>query len=460
MTRLGPNYVKLGQFLATRRDLVGADVAKDLETLQDRLPPFSDAQARKAIEAALDRPIDELFDTLGPPIAAASIAQVHKARVGDRDVAVKVLRPNIEARFGGDLRVFRGAADLVEQLDPRSRRLKPVAIVETLERSVRIEMDLRMEAAAIAEMAENIRDDTGFRVPAVDWERSTKRVLTTEWIDGTPIADVAALTAQGLDLPHLGRTVIQSFLRHAMRDGYFHADMHPGNLFVEPDGTIVAVDFGIMGRLGAKERRFLAEILYGFITKDYLRAARVHFEAGYVPPVHSAEDFAQALRAIGAPIRDRKARDISMGRLLSQLFEVTELFDMQTRPELLMLQKTMVVVEGVGRNLDPDLDMWSTAEPVVGEWIRSNLGPEGVLRSAASGADALGRLVRQGPDLIERAERLAGDLTEMSRDGLRLDQASIDRIAHAEARRSRSGRIALWIGALALVVLAASAVLG
>ncbi|MEO1200882.1 MAG: 2-polyprenylphenol 6-hydroxylase [Pseudomonadota bacterium] len=454
LTRLGPNYIKLGQFLATRRDLVGADVAADLETLQDRLPPFSDKIARETIATALGQPVEDLFDEIGPAIAAASIAQVHQARIGNEHVAVKVLRPNIEARFTRDLRVFEGAARLVERVDPRSKRLKPVAVVETLDRSVRIEMDLRMEAAAISEMAENIADDPGFRVPSVDWQRSSKRVLTLEWIDGIPIADVERLKAAGHDLPHLGQTVIQSFLRHAMRDGYFHADMHPGNLFVDASGDIVAVDFGIMGRLGPKERRFLAEILYGFIRQDYLRAARVHFEAGYVPPQHRPEDFAQALRAIGAPIRDRKARDISMGRLLTQLFEVTELFDMQTRPELLMLQKTMVVVEGVGRRLDSDLDMWTTAEPVVSEWMTSDLGPEAFLRSAADGAGLIGRLARQGPALIERAERMAQDLSDMGRDGLRLDDETVSKIASAQARTSWQGSAALWVIALALATIA------
>ena len=452
--RLGPSWIKLGQFLATRRDVVGDEIAEDLSQLQDKLPPFAEARARRAIEAALGRPVEEVFDTLGPPVAAASIAQVHKARADGADLAVKVLRPDVDRRFRRDLETFFFAARKLEQVDPQARRLRPVDTVATLARSVAIEMDLRMEAAAISEIAENTAEDPHFRVPRVDWNRSAKRVLTLEWIDGIPISDRAALIAAGHYLKALGALVIQSFLRHALRDGFFHADMHQGNLFVDSGGNLVAVDFGIMGRLGQKERRFLAEILWGFIRRDYRRTAEVHFEAGYVPSHHAVEDFAQALRAIGEPLRDKTARDISMGRLLTQLLEVTELFDMRTRPELILLQKTMVVVEGVGRNLDPELDMWTTAEPVVGDWIKRNLGPQGVLTSAAEGATNLGRLMVMAPELLTRGERIAAGLADMARDGLHLDTASVEAIAREEARRSRSGRIALWVTAIALAAIA------
>ncbi len=274
-------------------------------------------------------------------------------------MAVKILRPGIERRFKSDLDAFFYAARKAESLSLEAQRLRPVEAVATLARSVAMEMDFRLEAAALSEMAENTREDADFRVPTVDWDRTAREVLTLEWIDGTPLNDRAALEAKGFDLPALGRKVIQSFLRHALRDGFFHADMHPGNLFVDDDGRLVAVDFGIMGRLGPKERRFLAEILFGFITRDYQRTAQIHFDAGYVPRQHSVESFAQAIRAIGEPIHNRTAEDISMAKLLMLLFEVTGLFDMRTRPELLLLQKTMVVVEGVGRTLDPKLDMWS-----------------------------------------------------------------------------------------------------
>jgi ubiquinone biosynthesis protein len=406
LTSLGPSYIKLGQFLATRDDIIGRELARDLSTLQDRLPPFSQSEAVKAVETELEAPIDKAFAEFGPPVAAASIAQVHKAKVKTPDgtlkpVAVKVLRPGIEQRFQKDLDSYFFAARMIERFHAPSRRLRPIAVVGTLAKSVAIEMDLRMEAAAISEMADNSKDDEGFRVPKVDWTRSARRVLTLEWIDGIPIADHDKLRAAGHDLKALGTRLLQTFLGHAMRDGFFHADLHPGNLFVDKDGNIVAVDFGIMGRLSLKERRFLAEILYGFITRNYTRVAEVHFEAGYVPRKHSVAQFAQALRAIGEPIMDRPASDISMAQLLGQLFQYTQVFDMQTRPELILLQKTMVVVEGVGRSLDPDLNIWVVAEPVVKEWLESQRGVRRPFRrrhpeAAASGRAYGGRLRRHG----------------------------------------------------------------
>src|SRR5581483_7737088 len=323
--------------------------------------------------------------------------------------------------------------------------------VETLRRTVNIEMDLRLEAAALSEMAENTGADPDFRVPGVDWERTAREVLTLEWIEGTPLSDRTRLQAQGFDLKDLARAVIQSFLRHALRDGFFHADMHPGNLFVDTEGRLVAVDFGIMGRLGPKERRFLAEILYGFITRNYRRTAEVHFEAGYVPPHHSIDSFAQAIRAIGEPIHNRTAEEISMAKLLLLLFEVTGLFDMRTRPELLLLQKTMVVVEGVARSLDPKLDMWTVSEPVVREWIERHLGPVGRVEDAAQGAAGFLATV---PSLMSRGAVLVEQLDAITRDGLVLAPETVAAIGQAEARRSRWTAIALWvIAALLLLVL-------
>ena len=397
LTRLGPSYVKLGQFLATRPDVVGTALARDLEHLQDRMPPFPQKEAEAVVAASFGRPVNAVFLSFGPPVAAASIAQVHRAEVatanGPRAVAVKVLRPGIERRFHADLRAFMFVAQRAEDLSAEARRLRLIEVVDTLRRSVTVEMDFRLEAAALSEMADNTKDDPDFRVPTVDWDRTSKEVLTLEWIDATPLSDRAQLVAKGFDLRELARAVIQTFLRHALRDGFFHADMHPGNLFVDDERRLVAVDFGIMGRLGVKERLFLAEILHGFITRDYHRTAEVHFEAGYVPPTHSVESFAQAIRAIGEPIHNRTAEDISMARLLTLLFEVTGLFDMRTRPELLLLQKTMVVVEGVARSLDPKLDIWTTAEPVVREWMTRHLGPAGKLEGAVEGAGELGRFI-------------------------------------------------------------------
>lgn len=456
--RLGPSYVKLGQFLATRPDVVGTDMALDLALLQDRMKTFPTSEAVAEIEASLGRQVSELYASFEEPVAAASIAQVHPATVirdgAPRKVAVKVIRPGVRQRFFNDLESYFLAARLQERFIPSSRRLRPVEVTKTLAQTTKIEMDLRLEAAALSELAENTQGDPGFRVPSVDWERTGRDVVTMEWIDGVKMSDIAGLRAAGHDLRALASNLIQSFLRHTLRDGFFHADMHPGNLFVEADGTIVAVDFGIVGRLGKKERRFLAEILYGFITRDYLRVAEVHFEAGYVPRTHDVNAFAQAIRAIGEPIHGQPAETISMARLLTLLFEVTELFDMQTRTELVLLQKTMVVVEGVARTLDPAFNMWKTAEPVVGDWIRDNLGPRGLLEDAREGIGAIVSLARQAPDLAARTERLSREIDAMAEHGLRFDDETASKIGKAEARHTRSGRIALWVIAATLVWIA------
>jgi len=459
ITRLGPSYIKLGQFLATRADVIGPELAGELSSLQDSLPPFPMADARRAVEEALGGRLEDHFVEFGPPVAAASIAQVHKGAVIDpdgtrREVAVKILRPGVEKRFRRDLDSYYFAARQIERWHSPSRRLKPVAVVDTLKRSTELEMDLRLEAAAMSEMAENTARDEDFRVPQVDWRRTARRVLTVEWIDGIKLSDTAALAASTIDRKALGLTVMRSFLKHAMRDGFFHADMHQGNLFVDRDGRLVAVDFGIMGRLGHKERRFLAEILYGLITRDYKRAAEVHFWAGYVPPHHPVEVFAQALRAIGEPIHGRTAEEISMADLLGQLFAYTDVFDMQTRPELILLQKTMVVVEGVARGLDPELNMWVAAEPVAKTWIEDNLGAAGRLREAGEGASAIGKILADLPALLAQGQQTAVALNDMARDGLRLDDETIRQIGLEEGRRTRWGRVALWIGALSLAVLA------
>ena len=455
LTRLGPTYVKLGQFLATRPDVVGQTIARDLESLQDKMPAFPQGEAEATIAAALGKPVKQVYASFGPAVAAASIAQVHRAEIeenGERKaVAVKVLRPDIERRFQADLAAFFFVARKAEAFSTEAQRLRLVEVVHTLARSVALEMDFRLEAAACSEMAENTKEDADFRVPTVNWDRTAREVLTLEWIDGTRLADHDALAAKGFDLPVLGRTVIQSFLRHALRDGFFHADMHPGNLFIDDEGRLVAVDFGIMGRLGPKERRFLAEILFGFITRDYMRTAQIHFDAGYVPRHHSVESFAQAIRAIGEPIHNRTAEDISMAKLLTLLFEVTGLFDMRTRPELLLLQKTMVVVEGVARSLDPKLDMWTTADPVVREWIARNLGPVGKLEGAVEGAGEIGRFVGQVPSLLTRAGTLLDHLDEITRDGFVLSPDTVEAIGRAEARRNRWTAAALWIIALLLL---------
>ncbi|MDJ0930898.1 2-polyprenylphenol 6-hydroxylase [Breoghania sp.] len=454
--RLGPSYVKMGQFLATRPDVVGREVAKELSLLQDRLEAFPRAEAIRMIEEAMGASIDDLFTEFGEPVAAASIAQVHPAFITDETgethkMAVKVLRPGVARRFARDLKSFYLAARIIERFHAPLRRLRPLAVVDTLARSVELEMDLRLEAAALSEMAENTADDPGFRVPEVDWTRTTKGVLTLEWISGRKLSDVESIAEDGHDMVALGAAVIQSFLRHALRDGFFHADMHQGNLFVAENGDLVAVDFGITGRLDKAEKCFLAEILFGFITRDYMRVAEVHFEAGYVPKTQDVAVFSQAIRAIGEPIHGHNASEISMARLLTQLFEVTELFAMTTQPQLIMLQKTMVVVEGVARSLDPGLDMWKTAEPVVRTWIEHNLGPSGRIQDAGESISMLVRLAGELPTFAKRAERIVEGIDTLSTRGVKVESEMID--ALSRSRRNRLGTAALWVIAVALVAI-------
>ncbi len=470
---LGPSYIKLGQLLATRPDIVGQEAAEDLKALQDRMPPFPMAHAKSVIEQELGGAVTTFFDELSEPIAAASIAQVHKAvrrpltaKETDQDtaptahndnnrgaVAVKVLRPGIERDFQKDLDAFFFAAHQVEHWSVPARRLRPVAFVQTLADSTALEMDLRIEAAAASELAENTWDDSGFRVPKVDWERTSQRVLTLEWVNGIPINDLEALKKAKLDLPDLANRVIQAFLRQALRDGFFHADMHQGNLLVDEDGTLVAIDFGIMGRLDEASRRFMAETLFGFLMRDYKRVADVHFEAGFVPRSHARDAFAQALRAIGEPIFDRDAEDISMAKLLTQLLQTTDTFDMRMQPQLVLLQKTMVVVEGVARNLDPHHNIWEAARPVLEEWMTQQMGPEARISAAAEDAVALGRVLRSLPSFLSKAEVAAATLTD---DGIRLDPETARIIGESEARANRGGRLALWVIAASLAAIAIS----
>jgi len=457
LTRLGPTYIKLGQFLATRPDIVGNAMSRDLETLQDKLPPFAQSEAEKIVAATLGKPVSALFARFDTPIAAASIAQVHPAEIekdgARKKVAVKILRPDVRHRFAQDIAAIDFAAKTGERLIPDVRRLKPVDGVADFARTVTMETDLRLEAAALSELAENTARDPGVHIPAVNWDLTGRDVLTTEWIDGIALSDLNALRAAGHDLTALSQTLMQTFLRLALRDGFFHADMHPGNLFAEASGKLVMVDCGIMGRLGPKERRFLAEILYGFIARDYKRVAEVHFEAGYVPAHHSVENFTQAIRAIGEPIHNRPAREISMAKLLTLLFDITAIFDMKTRIELVLLQKTMIVVEGVARKLDPDFDMWKTADPVVREWIERNLGPVGKIADTVEGAGEMVRLVTGLPAIAQRAQSLLTRVDDMTREGLVLAPETVAAIGRAEARQSRWRTLALWVIAALLAVL-------
>ena len=390
LERMGPVGVKLGQFLSTRADIFGADFAEDLSRLKDRLPPFPTDQAKAEVAAALGVPLEAVFAAFDAAVAGASLAQAHRAKlVGGKQVAVKVLRPGIEARVAADTEALREGARLAEAWAPAARRLEPRAFAETVIRALELELDLRFEAAGADELRAVMAHDGYMRAPAVCWEGVAKRVLTLEWAPGAPLSDPAALTQPGLDRPALANNLIRAFLAQALDHGVFHADLHEGNLFIAAPARLTAVDFGIVGRLGPGERRYLAEILWGFLRRDYVRVARVHFEAGYVPAHHDEAAFAQALRAVGEPVFGLKARDVSMGRLIAQLFEITALFDMRLRPELVLLQKTMVTVEGVARRIDPEHDIWGAAEPVVARWIARELSPVARLRDFARDARAV-----------------------------------------------------------------------
>ncbi len=405
LTALGPAYIKFGQILSTRPDIVGDELALQLKYLQDKLPPFSTDVAKTMIAAELGLPVDQIFSEFSEPVAAASIAQVHRARLADtgQDVAVKVLRPGIERAFRKDIDAFYFAARAIEFLAPSARRLRPIDVITHFEGVVLGELDLRLESSAASEFADNTKSDAGFQVPKPVWDYSGRTVMTLGWAEGINLADNDAIDAAGIDRKVLASRVLQLFLSHALRDGFFHGDMHQGNLKVAANGDIIAYDFGIMGRIDEYTRRVYAEILMGFIGRDYRRVAEVHFEAGYVPPDRDIDEFARALRAVGEPIFGMDATRISMSRLLSYLFAVTERFGMETRTELILLQRTMVVVEGVARGLDPYINIWQVAKPVVESYVSRNVGPIALLRDLAQTARVLGRFGPRLPRLVEAA---------------------------------------------------------
>ncbi len=401
---LGPAYIKFGQVLSTRPDVVGSELAVQLRVLQDKLPPFPVAIAKAEIAKELGVVVDDVFAEFSEPVAAASIAQVHKARLADgSDVAIKVLRPGIERAFQKDIDAFYFAASVIDTLSRASRRLRPVDVIEHFEGVVLSELDLRLESASASEFADNTKDDAGFALPRVRWGLSARRVMTMDWVEGINAADVDDIAAAGHDLTELSQRVLQLFLNHALRDGFFHADMHHGNLKIAANGDIVAFDFGIMGHLDEYTRRVYAEILFGFIRRDYKRVAEVHFEAGYVPADRDVDEFARALRAVGEPIFGMNAEQISMARLLSYLFEVTERFGMETRTELILLQRTMVVVEGVARTFDHRMNIWDAAKPVVETYIKDSIGPKATLQDIAKTARVLARFGPRLPALAEAA---------------------------------------------------------
>ncbi|EWY37279.1 2-octaprenylphenol hydroxylase [Skermanella stibiiresistens SB22] len=466
---LGPSFIKLGQILSTRSDLVGEAIAADLAELQDKLPPFPTSEARRIIEAELGRPIEVLYESFdAQPVAAASIAQVHFAVVARpldqqgpespedrraREVAVKVLRPGIEQAFRRDLDLFRWLSELALTIQPRLKRLRPGEVVQIFADTVKMEMDLRMEASAASELADNFKGDSAFNVPKVNWDRTSQRVLTLERIRGIKVDEVDRIRAAGFDPDDVLAQASSSFFNQVFRDGFFHADLHPGNLFVNEDGNIAPVDFGIMGRLDRATRYYLADMLLGFLNGDYRRVAEVHFQAGYVPAHQNIENFTQACRAIGEPLLNKPLHEISIGRLLAQLLSVTEQFEMETQPQLLLLQKSMLTAEGVGRALNPDINMWELARPLIEDWMREHRGPEA---RVVDELEAIMNAFRTLPRVLRETERMATMLTE---NGLKLHPATIETLLEGSVRRRRRLMWSMWL-ATAVVVTALALVVG
>ena len=405
---MGTTFIKLGQFLATRPDIIGEEMAQNLEKLQDKVPAFDMYEAKKIIKNEIGEGQFNNILNISEPIAAASIAQVHIAKIKNenenKEVAIKILRPDIEKLFNEELDALMLFAYIVENTFTKAKRLKLVEVVHLLREITNIEMDLRFEAAAANELYENTKNDVGFNVPQIYWNYTTKKILTLDKVDGISIREHEKLQNLGVDLKILAENLIQHFLKQAVRDGFFHGDMHQGNLFVDKKGNIIPVDFGIMGRLNKNNRKFLAEILYGFIKRDYIKVAEVHFLAGLVPQDTSKEEFAQALRSVGEPIFGQSIKDISGGNLLAQLFEITEKFNMATQTPLLLLQKTMVVVEGVARKLYPETNIWEISRPVLEDWLKNIKSPKTTFDTALNTSAEIIKRIPDFPDLMDRAD--------------------------------------------------------
>ena len=406
---MGTTFIKLGQFLATRPDIIGEELSRKLENLQDKLPPFSLNQAKEIIKKDLGETTYNSIINLSEPVAAASIAQVHKAQISDdgtiKDVAIKILRPDIKKLFNNEIDAMMLFAFFIESFVKKTKRLKLIEVVFLLKEITNLEMDLRFEAAAANEYAENTKNDIGFKVPQIYWNFTSENVMTLDWIDGISIRETEELKKRNLNTEKIAEDIIQNFLRHAVRDGFFHADMHQGNIFIDNNGEIVPIDFGIMGRLDKMSKRFLAEILFGFIQRDYRKVAEVHLLAGLVPKNVPIDDLAQALRSIGEPIFGQAVKDISGGKLLKQLFDVTEKFNMQTQPQLLMLQKTMVVVEGVARKLNPNTNIWTTSKPVLENWLRETKDPLTTINETLQNTSEVIKRLPEFPEIMDKANQ-------------------------------------------------------
>ena len=453
---MGTTFIKLGQFLATRPDIIGETLADDLVKLQDKLPPFELYESKKILKKEIGEDLYQNIIELSEPIAAASIAQVHIAKIKidhkQKEVAIKILRPDIEKKFNEELDALMLFAYIIESLFSKTKRLKLVEVVHLLKEITNIEMDLRFEAAAANELFENTKNDEGFNVPKIYWNYTSKKVLTLDKVDEISIRELELLKKSGVDLKKLSENLIQHFLKQAVRDGFFHGDMHQGNLFVDKKGNIIPVDFGIMGRLDRNNRKYLAEILYGFIQRDYVKVAEVHFEAGLIPQNASKEEFAQALRSVGEPIFGQSIKDISGGNLLAQLFEITEKFNMPTQTPLLLLQKTMVTVEGVARKLYPETNIWETSRPVLEAWIKSVKSPRENINTVINTSSEILKRIPDFPNFMDRANYALQMLAE-GKLNLGLKNSRSLEIEQIKLKNLRNNIIISFLGIVIVVLL-------
>jgi ubiquinone biosynthesis protein len=444
---LGPIYVKFGQVLSTRRDLVPLDIADELARLQDRVPPFAAELAVAEIERSLGRKIEELFRSFErDAVASASIAQVHLATLNDgREVAVKVLRPGVEAAIASDLALLDTAAAQVERLWADGRRLRPREVVAEFARHLDEELDLMVEAANASQLRRNFERSPLLLVPEVHWELCAQRVMVMERMHGTPISQVDRLRAKGIDIPALARAGVEVFFTQVFRDGFFHADMHPGNILVADDGRYIALDFGIMGTLTGNDKNYLAQNFLAFFNRDYRRVAQAHLDAGWVPAETRIEAFESAIRAVCEPVFARPLKEIYFGKLLLRLFQISRRFNVQIQPQLVMLQKTLLNIEGLGRELDPDLDLWRTAKPYLERWMREQVGWRGLVRALRHEAPYWANTLPQIPRLVHRA---------LAEDRLGELRAALEHVAAANRRRNDILTAFLVLGGMALVLFA------
>jgi len=441
---LGPIFVKFGQVLSTRRDLLPLDVADELAKLQDRVPPFDAALACAEIERGVGRPLDEVFAEFSrEPVASASIAQVHLATLmNGEEAAVKVLRPGVERAIARDVALLETAARLMERLWAEGRRLKPREVVAEFTRHLHEELDLLREAANASQLRRNFEGSPLLAVPRVYWDWCSERVMVMERMHGTPVSQVARLRAQGVDIPRLARAGVEIFFTQVFRDGFFHADMHPGNILVADDGRYVALDFGIMGTLTDGDKNYLAQNFLAFFNRDYRRVAQAHLDAGWVPAGTRVDDFEGAIRAVCEPVFARPLKEISFGRLLLRLFQTSRRFNVEVQPQLVMLQKTLLNIEGLGRELDPDLDLWQTAKPFLERWMSEQVGWRAFARAVAREVPGWASTLPQLPRL---AHRLLAD------DRLGALEARLEQLAALGARRNRL--LAALVAALVAAVL-------